>query len=744
MRARLRCPVFPLLLGVTLFCLPAFARVNPGVDSNSGSGAPACGCRPFPSPIDYLPGMNAAWPAVGDFNGDGILDVVAVTNAQDLTVLLGRKNGTFLQGGSFPGVFGALAVGDFNGDGKLDVASAGYLAVNVLLGNGDGTFQAAKETSINLGIDFIAAGDFNHDGKLDLAAVGSGSSVVLVMLGNGDGTFQPPATYPVDAWPTSIAVADFNRDGSLDLAVSSWGNNESGNTVSVLFGKPDGTFLPKSDYTVGNAPYTVIAVDLNGDGWPDLATADFVSGTASVLLNKGDGTFLPSTSYTTGHPRAPYGIAAAPLEAGSKPSLAVATVAGTYILENNGDGTFQPARGYEPSSTEIIAADFNGDGNADLMLAGNYEFYGQDGLTILFGSGNAVFDSPAAYPLLPELDMVANGDFNGDGRTDLVIGSNEDNLIGVMLGEGKGRFSQPIVYYSVQQPVAIAVGDVNGDGKLDLAVVPAYGDQVLIMLGNGDGTFNPGPPVNAEGASFLTVLKDLNHDGILDLVTVSSNIISGENAVAIFLGNGDGTFRDGPTYPLPSNPTYDVGWVVTDLNGDGNPDLAITESDTETHESVVEVFLGNGDGTFRQAGSYAAGTMALGLVSGDFNGDGKLDLATINQATNRIVKILWGSGDGSFHSGPSLPVFGDAYEFVAGDFSRGGTADLAVTSNQGGLVKILLGDGRRPPIRMTSPIGGNPGQPLAADLNGDGAVDLAVPNSEGGELSILLNRCPRK
>jgi hypothetical protein len=741
MRAKLRSPVFPLLLGVILFRFPAFAQANPGVNPISGSGVPASTCRPFPSPIDYLAGMNAAWPAVGDFNGDGILDVVTVTNAQDLTILLGRKNGTFQQGGSFPGASGQLVVGDFNGDGKLDVASVGYLTVNVLLGNGDGTFQAAKETSTVLDVDFIAAGDFNHDGKLDLAAVGSGSSVVLVMLGNGDGTFQSPASYAVDDWPTSITVADLNKDGSLDLAVSSWGSNENGNTVSVLFGKADGTFLPKNDYIVGYAPYTVIAVDLNGDGWPDLATADFVGGTASVLLNKGDGTFYPSRSYPAGHPRAPYGITAAPLEAGSKPSLAVATVAGTYILESNGDGTFQPAVGYEPSSTEIIAADFNGDGKADLMLAGNYVFYGQDGLTVLFGSGHAVFDSPAAYLGLPNLDIVASGDFNGDGRPDLVLGSNQANLVTVLLGEGEGRFSLPIGNYTLAQPVAIAAGDVNGDGKLDLAVPLEFSNQVQIMLGNGDGTFNLGTPVKAPGASFMTVLRDFNHDGILDLATVSSNTISGQNAVIIFFGNGDGTFRDGPTYPLPSNPTYPVGWVVADFNGDGNLDLAIAE---ENQDSVVEVFLGKEDGTFNQAGSYDAGTRALSLVAGDFNGDGKLDLATIDQATNRIVRILWGVGDGSFHPGPSLSVFGDAYELVAGDFNGDGTADLGVTSNQGALIKLFLSNDNLAPRVTTSSIGGNPGPPLAVDLNGDGAIDLAVPNSEGGELTILLNRCPPK
>src|ERR1700674_50234 len=259
----------------------------------------------------------------------------------------------------------------FNGDGKLDIVTANSSAVVVFLGNGDGTFQPAMASAAN-GTIGIAVGDFNQDGKLDLAIAEFNSvSDVQVLLGNGDGTSHAPMNYPVTAYPTSIAVADFNRDGHLDLAVAN-GGAESGNSVSVLLGKGDGTFQPKADYAVGYDPRAITAADLNGDGSMDIATADYVSGTTSVLLNKGDGTFRPAASYVAGHPYAPFSIAAAPLEPGSKPSLAVATIAGTYILVNNGNGTFKAAQGYEPNSTSVVMADFNKDGKADLAVAGAY------------------------------------------------------------------------------------------------------------------------------------------------------------------------------------------------------------------------------------------------------------------------------------------------------------------------------------------------------------------------------------
>ena len=209
----------------------------------------------------------------GDFNGDGIPDLVAFT-----TVLLGNGDGTFTPAkASLPIAGSAAAVGDFNGDGKLDLAVVGGSSLSILLGNGDGTFTEAP-TGAQTGGDsiFIAVGDLNHDGKLDLAvanlSAGSPSlGTVTVLLGNGDGTFRPTTVSPTTgSLPWSIVVADFNGDGNADLATTNVGTND----MTVLLGNGDGTFGAPLNIGAGKNPIFAAVGDFRGNGIPDVAVID--------------------------------------------------------------------------------------------------------------------------------------------------------------------------------------------------------------------------------------------------------------------------------------------------------------------------------------------------------------------------------------------------------------------------------------------------------------------------------------
>jgi hypothetical protein len=310
---------------------------------------------------------------VGDFNGDGKLDLaVADLGSNTVTILLGNGDGTFQVGVDYATQSrpDSVIVGDFNGDGKLDLAVRNDYSnsVSILLGNGDGTFQSALNFSTGNRPYREIAGDFNADGKLDLAITNFNDNTVSILLGNGDGTFQAHRDYPAGPSPVGVATGDFNGDGKLDLAVV---NFTGANTVSILLGNGDGTFQAPVPYGTGVAPVYVAVGDFNGDGKLDLAVANHSGNTVSVLLGNGDGTFQPHVDYAVG--AGPFMVATADIDADGKLDLAVANQSdGTVsILRGNGDGSFQVANNFFAGSmpSYVALADFNGDGRLDLAVA---------------------------------------------------------------------------------------------------------------------------------------------------------------------------------------------------------------------------------------------------------------------------------------------------------------------------------------------------------------------------------------
>ena len=328
----------------------------------------------FLAPIDFATGATTVAAGVGDFNGDGFIDVVSVGNLSGrgvATVELNDGTGHFRA--SAPSPTGnspvAVTVGDFDGDGKQDIATlASYYTggLTVLKGNGDGTFQPPEIYTVQTPPTEFQAEDVNGDGRPDLVAGNHYFNTVSVFLNNGTGAFLPKVDYPGGGSPTSVGLADFNGDGKADIVAT---NQSAAGTVTVQLGTGTGSFLPATSAPAGPAPLAQAIGDYNGDGKADLAVAN--SGTPNlidVLMGNGDGTFGAPTVYNIGI--SPLDIRRGDFNGDGKLDLMERTGAGFSVELGAGDGTFGAAVTIgAPTGTSLLAADFNGDGGLDVASA---------------------------------------------------------------------------------------------------------------------------------------------------------------------------------------------------------------------------------------------------------------------------------------------------------------------------------------------------------------------------------------
>jgi hypothetical protein len=441
-------------------------------------------------------------------------------------------------------------------------------------------------------------------------------------------------------------------------------------------------------YAAGTAPTAVVLRDVNNDGRPD---AILIQG----LIDPG----------------------------------------GISIMLGNGDGSFQPPQnitvGYFPVGEALV--DLNADGNLDIVLA-DYTANGPGVVWVLLGNGDGTFQTPLSYPAGISPHGIAVGDFNHDGKPDVVV-ANQTAGVTVLLGNGDGTLQPPVEYPGNSSgSVLLTVADINGDGNLDV-VTANYGDSISVFLGTGTGAFDP-PITTATGSDISgedweLAVADFNGDGKPD-VTVATE---GTGAGIYFLaGNGDGTFG---TPQFIADSLGDGPLIAADFNRDGKKDLAQAAG---LEPSSVQVFLGNGDGTFQTPLDLPSGWFDSGMASADVNGDGILDLVTANNSDGTIT-VLLGTGNGAFGEAPTYAAGTNPLAVTIADFNHDGTNDLAVADDGSGSIAVLLGKGKgvyAPPVFYK--VGTAPEDVIAADLNGDGVPDLVSANLQSDSISVLIGR----
>jgi hypothetical protein len=742
-----------------------FLRVS--ARSGAGSYQLISEAVPISPPGEQLPvGSLDSSVLVADLTGDGYLDLVTANSGSDtVSVLLSNGDGTFQPQRTFAAGHGpvALAVADINGDGKPDliVTDEGTQSdlgdtVSVLLGNGDGTFQAPQTFTVGGVPAWVAVADLNGDGRPDIVTANYADGTVSVLLNEtapGASTLSLVAqpTCQVGADPDSLAVADLNGDGIPDLVVANQGTNAyPGDTISVLQGNGDGTFQPQQTYLVGKEPDSVAVADINGDGKPDLVVANYGGGTVSVLLGAGKGVFQPQQTFAAG--AGPEDVAVADLNGDGKPDLitanygrASATVS-VLLNETDSGGAVSFAApqtvsvGADPR--QVAAADFNSDGIPDLVTANS----GGGTVSLLTGNGDGTFQTQPTFAIGSLALAVATGDLNGDGKPDLVTANFTDNTVSVLLGNGDGTFQTQQTFAVGPGPDAVAVADLNGDGKRDIITANYDRGTVSVLLNNGDGTFQPAESFAVGQGPTGVAVADVNGDGIPDIIT--TNYASG--TVSVLLGNGDGTFQPQQTFTVGTGPQ---AVAVADLNDDGRPDLVVANYGEGTVSGLLnQTARGAHVVTFAPEQPFNVGPNPQAVAVGLAN-DGSTEVVTANSGADTLSVLRnetpRGAASASFAAAQTLPVGMGPDAVAVADLNGDGIPDL-VAANFGSMfnpattISVLLGnaDGTFQP-QQTYVVGGLPTLPAAlavADFNGNGPPDIAVASDLVNTVSVLMGR----
>jgi hypothetical protein len=693
------------------------------------------------------------WIAVGDFNNDGELDIAVVNYAtNNIGVFLQDRNGSFANqitaSTGYDSDPYALVVGDLNNDNKLDIVVANYGTnnVGVFLGHGDGTFaiQIILSTGINSHPYSIAIDNLNSDTYLDIVVACSGTNNVGVLLGYGDETFTIPTMYSTgnNSLPLSVAIADLDNDNKLDIAVANYGTG----SVDVLLGYGNGNFsvqnIPFFNSSNSN-PYSIAIDDFNADNRSDIVIVNYDFNHVDIILNYRNYSFYSQTTYTTDSNSKPVSVVIADLNNDKQLDIIVGNYGNNAvdIFLGYGDGTFSSQEFYSTPDhfgpCSVAVGDFNNDSLPDIVVAN----YWACNIGVFLGYGDGTFSNPTAFStgIDSEPFAVAIGDFNNDNRLDIVVANFGSDNLGVFLGYGNGNFSSQVTYStgSGSGPHSIATGHFNNDNRLDIVVANFGTNNVGVFLGHSDGTFSNQTTYSTDYDSrpSSVAVGDFNNDNRSDIIV--ANYWTG--TISLFLGYGNGAFSSQITSSTGSS---SGPWSITigDFNNDHQLDFAVVNR----WSNNLGVLVGYGNGSFSSQITYTtgSGSSPWSAAVGDLNDDGHPDIAVANSGTSN-VGLFYGYGNGSFTTqrSKSTIIPSNPYSVAVGDFNDDGRLDIAVANYWTNNVGIFLGDENGTFSNQTTYYTGAGSEPYSiavGDFNNDSRLDVVVANFGTGNIGIFL------
>ena len=686
-------------------------------------------------PNRYYPFLNSTNGGaedgdLADFNGDGFLDYVG--GGSSAYLYLGNGDGTFrfgaeINSGSID--LGTIAV-DLNTDGFLDVVTAhrGANTTCVNMGITSVTFGAATCSVTGTNPRYLIEGDFNEDGNNDVLVSNRGTNLTM-MLGDGSGGFSSITGAAFCTRCGRMATGYINNDTHLDVVVA----DDNADVIHVLLGDGLGGFA-LTNYAIGSRAFAIQLVDINNDTYLDIGYSGGINltstGKTGYLYNTGTGAGLFGADNNTSHTDWSYGIAFTDWDFDGFIDLlyTIRSPLTWHIKLNNGAGTFLTASNHTSANTprSIHIGDLNNDGRDDITITGG-------GGMIAQLSGSSVRDvNRFTAPLYPW--SIDSDDIDGDGDIDLIgLNQSADN-ISIYTNDGTGDFSSRsdgAAIFSYGETVQMI--DINNDGHKDVVALDNGADVIRVMLWTAPGVFAAATSYATDSSPWRMVAGYFNNDAFQDLAVVCQ----GANTVSILIANGTGGYNAPLNF---STTTYAQGITSGDFNSDGNIDLAVIKpSDNE-----IEIYTGNGAGGFSYLSDLAtsgSGT-PLEIASGDFNGDGRLDLWAIESDFNESRLMVYsGNGNGTFTAttNASIAYGANASTIKLKDLNADNIPDMIASFHNGSLVALAQGKTNGDysnVVYYSAGFGGN--SVTINDFDNDGIQDIAVIDDGILTINVLM------